>query len=178
MGDPQWRRAEFVCVTRKGVTEIAEQAGPQLVVPVKNARYALNAANARWGSLYDALYGSDVIPETDGAGRAGGYNPKRGARVIAFARAHLDTAAPLATGRHADAKAYAIVNGALQVTLADGATTGLAHPEKCVAYSGDAASPSAVLLKNNGLHIEIQIDPQSPIGATDAAGVKIGRAHV
>mgnify|MGYP003692050995 FL=1 len=164
--------ADFVIDTRNVDTEIAEQAGPQLVVPVKNARYALNAANARWGSLYDALYGSDVIPETDGAERAGGYNPKRGARVIAFARAHLDTAAPLATGRHADAKAYAIVNGALQVTLADGATTGLAHPEKCVAYSGDAVSPSAVLLKNNGLHIEIQIDPKSPIGATDAAGVK------
>lgn len=164
--------ADFEIDTANVDTEIREQAGPQLVVPVKNARYALNAANARWGSLYDALYGSDVISEDGGAERAGAYNPVRGGKVIAFARQHLDTAAPLATGTHVDATAYAIVDGALQVTLKDGATVGLAQPEKCVGYLGDAAFPSAVLLKNNGLHIEIQIDPKSPIGATDAAGVK------
>jgi malate synthase len=164
--------ADFSIDTQNVDTEIAEQAGPQLVVPVKNARYALNAANARWGSLYDALYGSDVIAEDGGAERSGGYNPVRGAKVIAWARGHLDTAAPLAQGSHADATAYALVDGALQVSLANGASTGLAQPEKCVGYQGDAAAPSAVLLKNNGLHIEIQIDPASPIGKTDAAGVK------
>ncbi len=153
-------------------TEIANQAGPQLVVPVKNARFALNAANARWGSLYDALYGTDAISEDGGAEKGPGYNPVRGARVIAFARAHLDQATPLAKGSHADAVAYRIEHGALSVELSDGTRTGLADPAKCLGYQGDEAAPTAILLKNNGLHIEIQIDPTSPVGKTDAAGVK------
>lgn len=152
--------------------EIARIAGPQLVVPVKNARYALNAANARWGSLYDALYGNDVISEEDGADKGKGYNPVRGAKVIAYARTLLDTAAPLATGSHADSVAYAIVNGALQVSLKDGSNVGLASPEKLAAYAGDINAPKSILLKNNGLHIDIQFDANSPVGKQDAAGIK------
>ena len=152
--------------------EVATLAGPQLVVPVMNARYALNAANARWGSLYDALYGTDVIPEDGGAERAGGYNPVRGDRVIAYARNFLDRHCPLCTGSHSDARAYTIVDGALQVALTDERSTGLAQPEQLRGFSGDTSAPTGVLLRHNGLHIEIQIDPASPIGATDAAGVK------
>ena len=142
------------------------------MVPVKNARYALNAANARWGSLYDALYGSDAISEEGGAERGGAYNPVRGNKVIEFARKHLDTVAPLASGSHVGSKAYRIVDGALQVTTADDQTVGLANPERFVGYNGEPNAPTAVLLKNNGLHVEIQIDADSPIGQTDAAGVK------
>ncbi|WIX32990.1 malate synthase G [Salinicola sp. JS01] len=152
--------------------EIARQAGPQLVVPVSNARYALNAANARWGSLYDALYGTDVIAESDGAEKGKGYNPKRGEKVIAYARNVLDMAAPLATGSHRDATRYLIRDGRLTVALEGGRETGLQHPSQFVGYRGEASAPEAVLLSNHGLHLEIQIDSSHAIGKTDPAGVK------
>ena len=150
--------------------ELALQAGPQLVVPVLNARYALNAANARWGSLYDALYGTDAISEADGAEKGKGYNPVRGAKVIAFARNVLDQAAPLAKGSHKDATGYSVANGALVVTTAAG-HTGLADASQFIGYQGAAAAPTSVLLKHNGLHLDIQIDRSTAIGKTDAAGV-------
>lgn len=152
--------------------EIAEQAGPQLVVPLSNLRYALNAANARWGSLYDALYGTDAIDESDGAERTAQFNPKRGAKVIAYARAFLDDNAPLAHGSHADATKYSVEQGKLVVTLKDGAKSGLANAEQFAGYQGDAKEPSAILLKHNDLHFEIQIDANHSIGKTDAAHVK------
>ncbi|MCI3946357.1 malate synthase G [Pseudomonas syringae] len=152
--------------------EISEQAGPQLVVPASNARYALNAANARWGSLYDALYGTDVISTANGAEIRAGYNPLRGAKVIAFARDLLDTSAPLANGSHRDARRYFIEDGELCITLADGAHAALQQPEKYVGFKGQPDQPQAILLKHHGLHIEIQFDPQHPVGSTDAAGIK------
>jgi len=153
-------------------SEISTVAGPQLVVPVTNARYALNAANARWGSLYDALYGTDAISETDGAERAGDYNPVRGAKVIARAREFVDAAAPLAQGSHADATSYAVVNGALSVRLGNVSVTTLADPSKLAGYRGEADAPSSVLLVNHGLHVDIIIDRNHLVGRNDAAGVK------
>ncbi|NML18637.1 malate synthase G [Azohydromonas caseinilytica] len=151
--------------------ELALQAGPQLVVPILNARYALNAANARWGSLYDALYGTDALPETDGAEKGKGYNPVRGQRVIEFARNFLDQAAPLAQGSHRDATAYRVEGGQLAVTLKDGTRTALADPAQLVGWQGEAGEPSSVLLVHNGLHVDIRIDRGTTIGASDAAGV-------
>ena len=163
---------DFAITTENVDEEVATLAGPQLVVPVMNARYALNAANARWGSLYDALYGTDVISEEGGAERGGAYNPVRGAHVIAFARDFLNQHCPLATGDHSAATAYRVIDGQLQVTLSDGGSSGLQAPDQLRGYSGAADSPASVLLRHNGLHIEIQIDPASPIGAGDAAGIK------
>ena len=161
-------------ITTAGVDdEITTTAGPQLVVPILNARFALNAANARWGSLYDALYGTDVIPETDGAEKGTSYNRVRGDKVIAYARGFLDQAVPLATGAWSEATGLKIDDGQLLITLGDGLSTGLAAPEQFVGYTGELGSPQwSVLLKNHGLHIEILIDPESPVGSTDAAGIK------
>ena len=163
---------DFSITTENVDPEVATLAGPQLVVPVMNARFALNAANARWGSLYDALYGTDVISEESGAERAGAYNPVRGDKVIAYARDFLNEHCPLTSSDHTQAVAYTIADGKLQVELNHGVISALADPEQLVAFTGNADAPSGVLLHHNGLHIEIQIDPSTPIGATDKAGVK------
>ncbi|EXF46761.1 malate synthase G [Pseudomonas sp. BAY1663] len=163
---------DFQATTENVDEEIAHMAGPQLVVPIMNARFALNAANARWGSLYDALYGTDAISEEGGAQKGPGYNEVRGNKVIAYARDFLDQAAPLETGSHADSTGYRIDGGKLVVALNNGSTTGLKNPAQLQGFQGEAGAPIAVLLKNNGIHFEIQIDPASPIGQTDAAGVK------
>ena len=161
-----------VKVTTKNVdAELALQAGPQLVVPITNARYALNAANARWGSLYDALYGTDVISDEGGAEKGSDYNPVRGAKVIEYARHVLDRTVPLMTGSHIDSKGYRVVAGALAVTLKSGTVTGLARPAQFVGHRGEALAPSAVLLVHNGMHLDICIDRFAAIGATDPAGM-------
>ncbi|MGG0789588.1 malate synthase G [Peribacillus simplex] len=160
-------------ITIEGVDdEIAFQAGPQLVVPVDNARYAINASNARWGSLYNALYGTDVISEKEGAYREGGYNEVRGGEVISFAKDFLDQVTPLKVHSHRDAVKYAVVDGKLAVTLRNGEITSLVEESKLVGNQGEYEKPSAILLKNNGLHFEIQIDRSHPIGKIDKAGVK------
>ena len=164
--------ADFAITTENVDDEIARMAGPQLVVPVMNARFALNASNARWGSLYDALYGTDVISEENGAEKGKGYNKVRGDKVIAFARAFLDEAAPLASGSHVDATGYRIEAGKLLVSLKNGSSTGLQNAAQLIGFNGDSAAPTGILLKHNGLHFEIQIDASTPVGQTDAAGVK------
>jgi len=165
--------ADFTITTSGVDDEITTTAGPQLVVPILNARFALNAANARWGSLYDALYGTDVIPETAGAEKGTSYNRVRGDEVIAYARTFLDEAVPLASGSWSDITGLTIVDGQLELSTADGSSTGLANPEKFVGYTGELGSPQwSVLLVNNGLHVEVLVDPDSPVGATDKAGIK------
>ncbi|MFQ6573670.1 malate synthase G [Pseudomonas sp. UM16] len=164
--------ADFQASTQNVDDEIARMAGPQLVVPVMNARFALNASNARWGSLYDALYGTDAISEAGGAEKGKGYNKVRGDKVIAFARAFLDESAPLAAGSHVDSTAYRIEAGKLVVALKGGSNSGLADDAQLIGYRGDASAPTAILLKHNGLHFEIQVDASTPVGQTDPAGIK------
>jgi len=163
---------DFQITTVNVDAEVALVAGPQLVVPVNNARYALNAANARWGSLYDALYGTDVIPETDGCARSADYNSKRGGRVIAFARDFLDETVPLANASHKDVAAYRIDATNLFVTLGDGTQTTLADPAQFVGFTGAVSAPVSILFQRHGLHVEIQFDRDDAIGRTDAAGIK------
>ena len=160
--------APFQIGTQNVDPEIAKIAGPQLVVPVSNGRFALNAANARWGSLYDALYGTDALEPPTGIP---GYDPVRGGKVIAFARGLLDRVAPLASGSHADAVAYLVANNTVSVRLGDGTAVTLATPSQFVGWRGEAGAPDGVLLKHNSLHLEIQIDRAHSIGSTDAAGV-------
>jgi malate synthase len=164
--------ANFKIETQQVEPEIAVTAGPQLVVPVSNARFALNAANARWGSLYDALYGTDVLSEDDGAEKGTTYNPVRGFKVMAYARQFLDKALPLENGSHIESTNYSVVNGALVITLRDSSQATLADPSQLIGYQGEAQNPSVVLLKNNGLHIELQIDHHHIIGQADKAGLK------
>jgi len=169
---PQLPKARIT--TTQVDAELAKQAGPQLVVPLLNARYALNAANARWGSLYDALYGTDVIADNQGCGKgdaSGSYNPKRGAKVIDYCRHVLDRCAPLRKGSHVDSVAYSIKTGKLSVKLADGSTTSLSDASQLVGYQGQAKAPSSVLLVHHGLHLDLIIDRATPIGASDPAGM-------
>ncbi len=163
---------DFKIATENVDRELAEQAGPQLVVPINNARYALNAANARWGSLYDALYGTDAIDQSGDLAPGKGYNPVRGDAVIAFARDVLDSSIPLAAGSHKDVVAYQVKAGRLNAKLENGSESGLAAPELFVGYNGSADAPTSLLFLHNGLHIDILIDKKSPIGAQDPAGVK------
>ena len=163
--------APFKIRTRNVDAELALQAGPQLVVPITNARYALNAANARWGSLYDALYGTDALPEDHGAGRASAYNPVRGAQVIEYARHVLDRCAPLKKGSHLDSTAYRVIDNQLAVTLRNGSAVGLKNPAQFVGFQGEMTAPSGVLLSHHGLHMDIRVDADHPIGKTDPAGV-------
>ncbi|WP_339436921.1 MULTISPECIES: malate synthase G [unclassified Pseudomonas] len=172
IGYLQPEAADFQATTQNVDDEIARMAGPQLVVPVMNARFALNASNARWGSLYDALYGTDAISEADGAEKGQGYNKVRGDKVIAFARAFLDEAAPLSAGSHAESTGYKVADGKLIVSLKGGSNSGLRDDAQLIGFQGPAAEPIAILLKHNGLHFEIQIDASTPVGQTDAAGVK------
>ncbi|MDA9141334.1 malate synthase G [Gammaproteobacteria bacterium] len=163
---------DFKITTANVDPEIASIAGPQLVVPVMNARFALNAANARWGSLYDALYGTDMISEENGASRAGAYNPVRGDKVIEFAKNFLDKNFTIDNASYSDVNSFNIKNGRLEISLLNGETTNLINNNQFQGYKGSAEQPAGVLLKNNGLHAEIQIDPDHSVGAADPAGIK------
>ena len=163
---------DFKITTENVDPEIASIAGPQLVVPVMNARFALNAANARWGSLYDALYGTDMISEENAASRAGAYNPVRGDKVIEFAKKFLDENFAIDNASYADVNSFNIKNGLLEISLINGETANLLNNDQFQGYHGTAEQPSGVLLKNNSLHAEIQIDPDHSVGATDPAGIK------
>ncbi|MEK1873266.1 MAG: malate synthase G, partial [Rhizobium altiplani] len=163
--------SDFQVSTANVDPEIASIAGPQLVVPVMNARYALNAANARWGSLYDALYGTDAIPESDGAEKGKSYNPKRGEKVIGWVRNFLDTAAPLDSWNWKDVATFAVRDGALAITSTDGEHVSLTDAAHFAGYLGDAAAPTQILLKNNGIHIDIVIDASTAIGKSDPAHI-------
>jgi malate synthase len=158
--------------TNKVDDEIAVLAGPQLVVPVNNARYAVNAANARWGSLYDALYGTDVISEENGMEKGSSYNEQRGAEVVRQAKLWLDIIAPLQQGSHLNATAYQLVEEQLQVTLTDGAICHVNQQTQVRGYQGNLLRPSAILLQHHGLHIELQFDPTHPVGQKDPTGLK------
>lgn len=163
---------DFTISTQDVDPELATMAGPQLVVPINNARYALNAANARWGSLYDALYGTDVLSQENGAEKTSSYNPVRGKAVISQARQYLNDIAPLTHGSHTDAVRYTLTPTGLLVTLQDATQTRLAAPEQCIGYQGELSAPTAILIKHNGLHIELQIDANHPIGGVDPANIK------
>ena len=165
-------KGEFTIETQNVDPEIATIAGPQLVVPVMNARFALNAANARWGSLYDALYGTDMISEDDGATRAGAYNPVRGDKVIAFAKNFLDEHFPLSHGSYNDVSSFSLVDNSLSMGTVSGELTSLKDAAQFQGFQGSTENPSGILLKNNNLHAEIQIDPSHSVGATDKAGIK------
>ena len=160
-------------ITTSGVDpEISETAGPQLVVPLMNARFALNAANARWGSLYDALYGTDMISEEEGAEREGAYNPVRGDKVIEFSKTFLNQTIPLSKGSYQDITSFQIIDGSLEITLSNQSKVGLREDNKFIGYKGEPDNPSGILLKNNKLHIEIQVDREDSIGKDDSAGMK------
>ncbi|MED4073626.1 malate synthase G [Priestia endophytica] len=163
---------DFKVTTENVDEEIATMAGPQLVVPVNNARYALNAANARWGSLYDALYGTDVIPTEGGSERGKTFNPLRGDKVVSYAKKFLDDICPLAIGSHEEVSKYTVDRGILAAVLQGGGRTSLKTEKQFAGYLGSPESPTSLLLKNNGLHLEIQIDRSSPIGSSDRAGIK------
>lgn len=162
----------FQIQTKKVDPEIASMAGPQLVVPINNARYALNAANARWGSLYDAAYGTDVIPETSGAEKGSQYNPVRGQKVIAYAKNWLDIIAPLSEGSHSDVNGYQINGGSLVISLGNDSQVKLADDTQFRGYNGQSEAPTAILIKHNQIHIELQFDPRHPIGKDDPSGLK------
>ena len=164
--------ADFEISTANVDAEIAQIAGPQLVVPVMNARFSLNAANARWGSLYDALYGTDMISEDDGADRGGAYNPVRGDKVIDFSKNFLNDYLPLSEGRYQDVVSFQISNGDLEISLSDQSKTSLKNDSAFVGFKGDESNPESILLKNNDLHVEIKIDRNDSVGSTDPAGIK------
>ena len=163
---------DFEISTANVDAEIAKIAGPQLVVPVMNARFSLNAANARWGSLYDALYGTDMIPEDGGAERGGAYNPVRGDKVIDFSKNFLNDHLPLAEGKYQDVVSFQIYNGDLEISLSDQSKTSLKNDSAFVGFKGDESNPESILLKNNDLHVEIKIDRNDSVGSSDPAGIK------